>query len=238
MLCDFSVVLLASPQTTSFSHYMSCLPDVDTWHKCLGQCSHCTVIDMACSQFIQGMHVNLSLPPPKCEHCILSKQTCLSVLKTREGSKAEKPLNCVYVDLCGPMSTPSCNGNLYFMNIINDFSGFVWSIPLQSKDQATPALKAWLFTLEVQTPHCLISFVTDNGELASSQIIQWCTQKSILHLFIMPYTLAHNGHAEWLHHTLMNKAHTMMSACHTPLNMWDEFCSTVVKPVAGLRNRV
>ena len=39
-----------------------------------------------------------------------------------------------------------------------------------SRDTA-PALKAWLFGLEVQTPHHLRSFVTDNGELASLQIL-------------------------------------------------------------------
>ena len=82
------------------------------------------------------------------------------------------------------------------MNIIDDFSGFVWSLPLCSKDEAVPTLKVWLFALEVQTPHHLQSFVTDNGELASIQIMQWCTQKGILHLLTAPYTSAHNGHAE------------------------------------------
>jgi hypothetical protein len=112
------------------------------------------------------------------------------------------------------------------MNIIDDFSGFVWSIPLRFKDQAALALKAWLFALEVQSPHRLTSFVTDNGELASSQIQQWCTQKGILHLFTAPYTSTQNGRAERLHCMLMDKARAMMSACHSPHNMWDEFCAT------------
>lgn len=97
---------------------------------------------MARSRMVHGMHINLTLPPPKCEHCILGKQICSAVPKTREDAKADKPLVWVYVDLCGPMSTSSRNGNLYCLNIIDDFSGFIWSIPIRFKDQAAPALKA------------------------------------------------------------------------------------------------
>ena len=192
-LSEFNVVLPHSKHPPSFAHYTTRLPDVDTWHRRLGHCGHRTVIDMARSRSVQGMHVDLSSPAPKCQHCILGKQTRSSVPKVREGPRADKPLGRVYVDLCGPMSTPSRNGNLYCMNIIDDYSSFVWSIPLRSKDQSAPALKAWLCGLEIQTPHRLSSFVTDNGELSSSQIHQWCTEKGILHLFTAPYTSAHNG---------------------------------------------
>ena len=66
-------------------------------------------------------------------------------------------------------------------------------------------MKHWLTALEVQTPHRLKSFVTDNGELASSQIQDWCSQKGILHLFTAPYTSAHNGRAERLPRTILDK---------------------------------
>jgi hypothetical protein len=124
------------------------------------------------------------------------------------------------------MSIPSRSGRLYSMNIIDDYSSFVWSLPLRSKDEAAPTLKTWLLALEVQTPHRLSSFVTDNGELASLQIHAWCASKGILHLLTAPYTSAHNGQAEWLHRTLLDKARAMLSTCASPRNMWDEFCAT------------
>ena len=80
--------------------------------------------------------------------------------------------------------------------------------------------------LEVQMPYQLKSFVTNNGKLASLSIHDWCSCKSIQHLFTAPYTSAHNGQVKWLHHTLLDKACTMKSACNTPINMWDEFCAT------------
>ena len=169
-LSDFSVQLPLKPPSPSFAHYASRLPDIDSWHRRLGHCGTCAVLDMARTKAVEGMIVNTSSTIPKCPHCILGKQTRTPVPKVREGTRAAKPLERVYVDLCGPMSIPSRTHRLYSMNIVDDYSSFVWSIPLHSKDEAAPALKSWLLALEVQTPYRLQSFVTDNGELASSQI--------------------------------------------------------------------
>ena len=226
ILSDVSVLSSPSPSSHSFAHFASRLPGINAWHKRLGHCGHRTVIDMARSRVVQGMPIDLTSPPPTCEHCILGKQTRSSVPKVREGFKAEKPLDRVYVDLCGPMSVPSRSGFLYCMNIIDDFSGFVWSIPLRFKHEAASALKAWHLALDIQTPYRLKSFVTDNGELCSNSIHQWCKEKGVLHLFTAPYTSAQNGRAERLHRTLMDKARSMRSACGAPFNMWDEFCAT------------
>jgi Integrase core domain len=184
---------------SSSAHFATRCPDVDSWHKRLGYCGSCAVLDMACFQMVEGMIIDTSSAPPKCEHCILGKQTRSSIPKLREGARVSGHLEHVFVDLCGPMSIPSCSSHLYSMNIIDDYSSFVWSLPLHLKDEAAPVLKHWLTALEVQMPQRLKSFVTDNGKLASFQIQDWCSQKGILHLFTTPYTSAHNDHAERLH---------------------------------------
>lgn len=139
--------------------------------------------DMAHLDVVEGMCVSLSSPPPKCPHCILGKQTHSSVPKLREGVRAGRPLDYVFIDLCGPMSVSSCSGHLYCMNIIDDFSSFIWSLPLCSKADAGPTLHTWLTAIKVQTTHCLCLFVTDNGELATTQIHNFCSECRILHLF-------------------------------------------------------
>jgi hypothetical protein len=226
ILSNFFIHFPQNAPGPSSAHYSSHLPGINTWHRCLGHCGSCAIINMAHTNAVEGMLINISTPPSKCEHCILRKQTCSSVSRVREGARASKPLEHVYVDLCGPMAIPSRSGRLYSMNIIDNYSSFVWTLSLHSKDEAAPFLKIWLTALEVQTPYCLQSFITDNGELTSSQIHAWCAQKGILHLLTAPYTSAHNGHAKCLHHTLFDKAHSMLSACTTPTNMWDKFCTT------------
>ena len=126
------------------------------------------------------------------------------------------------------MSVPShsANGHLYCINIIDDFLSFVWLLPLCSKADAGSTLRTWLTAIEVQTAHCLRSFVTDNGELASSQIHQFCSERGILHLLTALYTSAYNGRIEHLHRTLMDKACAMQSVCHAPFDLWDELCGT------------
>ena len=210
----------------SSAHFASRLPDVDSWHKRLGHCGTRTIVDMARSHAVEGMPINLSPVPPKCEPCILGKQTRTSVPKMREGLRATLPLERVYVDLCGPMSVPSRTSRVYSMNVIDDFSSFVWSLPLRSKSEASTILKHWLTAVELHTSFKLKYLVTDNGELTTAEIQAFCADRGVLHLFTAPYTSAHNGRAERLHRTLMDKARAMRIACGAPLNMWEEFCAT------------
>ena len=124
------------------------------------------------------------------------------------------------------MSVASCSGRLYLMNVIDDYSGFVWSLPLRSKSEASIVLKHWLTTVENQTSHRLKCLVTDNGELSFLQIRDLCAERGILHLFTASYTSAQNGHAERLHRTIMDHAHATCISCNAPPDTWDEFCAT------------
>jgi len=181
---------------------------------------------MARNNAVKGMPINLSTIPPRCEHCILGKQACTPVPKMQEGLKATKRLGRVFVDLCGPMSSTSKSGHSYAMNIIDDFSSYVWTIPLRSKGDAAQALQFWHRLVENQSGECLRTLVTDNGELLSHAVTNWCFEHGIEHLLTAPYTSAHNGRVEHLHRTLLEKARTMCLACNAPNFMWDEFCTT------------
>ena len=66
---------LASVTTPSTVLYSRRVPDVETWHRRLGHCSNRTIVDMARGKTVRGMPIDLSLSPPKCDHCVLGKQT-------------------------------------------------------------------------------------------------------------------------------------------------------------------
>ena len=225
-LSHFTMHVNSTTRAHSYAHYTTYSPDVDSWHKHLGHCNTETIIQMAHSHAAEGMPIDLSIAPPKCESCILGKQTQRAVPKVQEGAKAGVPLERIYVDLTGPMSIPSYTGRLYSMNIIDDFSNFIWSLPLHSKSEASTVFKHWLTTVQLHTPHKLKHLISDNGELTSIQVRDICAEHGILHHFTAPYTSAQNGHAERLHHTLMDKARAMRIACKAPINMWDKFCAT------------
>lgn len=208
------------------SAHITQVPDIETWHRRLGHCNTRSIIEMAKNKVSQGMPINLSSLPPKCDHCALGKQSRSPVPKVREGAKASRRLDRVYVDLCEPMAIMSRSGKLYCMNIIDDFSGYAWSIPLRSKSDALPALQTWHKAVTVQTGKTLRIITSDNGELLSKSMETWCQSLGINHQRTAPYTSAQNGRVEWLHRTISGKARTMCLACNAPGSFWDEFFQT------------
>jgi transposase InsO family protein len=130
------------------------------------------------------------------------------------------------MDLCGPMPCASRSGRLYSMNLIDDFSSYVWSLPLRSKDESSSVLQMWHHTMVNQNDHRLKTLVSDNGELVSKSMHEWTSMHGIEHVTTAPYTSAQNGHAEHLHRTLLGRARAMRLSCNAPAYLWDEFCAT------------
>ena len=189
----------SSTDASTSALYASRVPDVDTWHRRLGHCNFNTVVNMARKQAVKGMTINLSSSPPKCQACILGKQTRLSVPKERAGERASRPLERVFVDLCGPIRPASSSGRLYSMNMIDNFSSYVWSLPLRSKGDASSILQRWHRTVTNRSSHRLQILVTDNGKLVLNAMADWCAHNGIDHHRTAPYTSAQNGRAERLH---------------------------------------
>jgi len=133
--------------TLSSALYASRTPDLETWHRQLGHCSNCTIIDMVRGGIVEGMLIDLSSAPATCDHCILGKQTRSHVPRMHEGCQATKRLEWVFIDLCRLMPCVSKYGHLYSMNVIDDFSSYIWSLPLKSKSKAINVLCAW---------HCIV----------------------------------------------------------------------------------
>jgi hypothetical protein len=172
------------------------------------------------------MTIDLLSLPPKCTHCVLGKQTRSPVSKVWESPKASHPLECIYVDLCGPMPSSSCSRHLYLINLINNFSSYIWSLPLRNKAEAAIALQHWHKHVITQFDRPLKILVTDNGELVSNSISFWCLANSINHLVTALYMSAQNGYAECVYQMIHRKARAMHLACNMPPSLWDKFCIT------------
>jgi transposase InsO family protein len=128
------------------------------------------------------------------------------VPKIWEGLKATERLGRVFVDLCGPMPTVSCSGCLYSMHIIDDFSSYIWSLPLRSKEDVASVFQLWHKHVTTQTGLPLKVLITDNGELVSKSMKEWCLSLGINHIVTAPHTSAQNGHAKRVHRTILRKA--------------------------------
>ena len=204
-------------------------PDLETWHRRLGHANYQAVKEMAKSGIIPGMPTNLpSGNPPKCDFCVLGKQTKTPVPKTRKegpGHKATRKLEKVWVDLSG-QHIRSRMGNEYVMDIVDNYTSQLWSIPLKNKDDSFPELKAWELARKVETGLKVRTYITDQGELKSGKMETWLKSHGTDQRFTAPYTSAHIGRVERMDRTLMVKAHNMCIYANCPPYLWDEFYLT------------
>ena len=114
-------------------------------------------------------------------------------------------LEKIWVDLTGPHAVPSHTGNLYIMNIVDDFTSFPWSIPLKAFLQ----LQVWERARENETGLRVGIYCTDNGELKSDNMATWLASRGTDHQYTAPNTSVHIGCVKRMHRTLMGKSRTM-----------------------------
>jgi hypothetical protein len=74
------------------------------------------------------------------------------------------------------------------MNVIDDFSSYIWSLPLREKGEAALVLQHWHKHVMMQFDRPLKILVTDNGEVISKLMTSWCLSNGINHLVTAPYT--------------------------------------------------
>jgi hypothetical protein len=187
-------------------------PNLETWHCRLGHANYQSLWDMVKKGTLTGAPISSVLRLPKCDACILGKQTKTPVPKKHkeeEGHRATRKLEKVWVDLSGPHAVKSRTGNEYVMDIVDDCTSFPWSIPLKNKDNTFPELKAWELARESETGLKVEIYIMDNSELKSNEMEAWLKSRGTTQCFTAPHTSAHIGRVERMHRTLMAKARTM-----------------------------
>ena len=164
-------------------------PDLKTLHRHLGHANHQTLKEMVSSGMIPGMPKDLHCEdPPKCEFCVLGKQTKTPVPKLCEvgpGHRATRRLEKVWVDLSGP-HVRLRTSNEYVMNIVNDYTSHIWSIPLKGKGDAFGELVTWERARELETGLKVGMYITDNGELKSNNMRNWLASKGTISCLRLP----------------------------------------------------
>jgi hypothetical protein len=128
-LTSYHLYALSGVQLSGDHAYLANqLPTLQSWHCHLSHANYRAIYDLMCSGYAIGMPIDLSAIPPKCDHCILGKQTKTSMLKTRAGDKASRKLVIIHVDLMEHPDTVSAASNKCIMDIIDDHSSYAWAI--------------------------------------------------------------------------------------------------------------
>ncbi|KAA8490359.1 Retrovirus-related Pol polyprotein from transposon TNT 1-94 [Porphyridium purpureum] len=169
-----------------------------------------------------------------CLICKPAKGTRNSFAKDRENSKSVVAGEVLHTDICGPIEPESCDGEKYFLTIIDEFSSLSNVYVMTRKSKAKSMLIAGILWLENQLGSKIKSVRSDRGsEYASRQVQNWFEMKGIDWCPTAPYTPENNGIAERMNRTLLEKVRCLLFDANLPLEYWGKALETA----NYLRNR-
>lgn len=160
-----------------------------------------------------------SLQP--CDFYLFGKQHRVSF---RSNLKRKKHvLELIHSDVCGPLEVESLGGNRYFLTFIDDASRKTWVYFLKSKGEVFEKFKRFHAMVERQTGKLLKCLRSDNdGEYTSNEFKKYWSQHGIRHERTEPGTSQHNGVAERMNRTIMEKVRSMLRMAKLPKSFWGE----------------
>ena len=170
---------------------------------------------------------SLKSTAPLCTGCLLGKFDRRPFRPTSK--KAESVCEKVHMDIKGPMDMMSIGKHLYFLILVDDYSGLTVAYPMKRKSDALKFYRgfseqAWNQTgKRISYPRC------DNAKefLTSAFNENHSTQGTVLQ-DIPNYTPELNGTVERNIRTVMNMMRSMLKGAGLPKNLWAE---AIMKPV-------
>jgi hypothetical protein len=121
------------------------------------------------------------------------------------------------------MEEESLGGSRYFVTFIDDASRKVWAYCLKSKDEVFGCFKMFHVMVERATGKKLKCLRSDNGgEYTSREFSAYCAEYGIRHEKTVPRTPQHNGVAERMNRTIVEKVRCMLSMAKLPKPFWGE----------------
>ena len=199
--------------------------DVNLWHQRLG---HLNFRDL------KNAEIKICGDEKFCDSCAEGKMARLPFSK--EKSKDIEYLECLNLDLMGPMETRGIQGEKYVLLISDEGSGYTVAETMNSKDsdQVLQCTKDFIALMERQTCFKVKKIKCDGGgEFINNEMIKYCAENGIILDSSNPYTPQQNGVAERKNRTIMEMARSMLSVAKLPNTFWPE----AVLTAAFIRNR-
>nr|GEY96633.1 retrovirus-related Pol polyprotein from transposon TNT 1-94 [Tanacetum cinerariifolium] len=86
-----------------------------------------------------------------------------SSFKSKAVPSLKGRLNLLHIDLCGPIWVASINGKKYILVIVDEYSRYMWTLFLRSKDKTPEVLKDFLTMIQRNLQAPVFTVRTDRG---------------------------------------------------------------------------
>jgi hypothetical protein len=162
-----------------------------------------------------------------CKGCALGKYTKTAFPGSY--SRATGILDLIHSNICGPMSSASLSGCLYYVIFIDDFSRKSWIFFMKTKGHVFNWFQEFKALVENQTGRKIRVLRTNNGgEYTSKEFNDFCAGEGIKRELIVPYNPQQNGVAERKNMAIVGAVRAMLHDQGLPLFLWAEACYTAV----------
>ncbi|KAJ9562108.1 hypothetical protein OSB04_007268 [Centaurea solstitialis] len=192
------------------------------WHRRLSHLNYATINQLAKTGLVTGLPSLRFTKEQLCSACEMGKIK-KSSHKLKVEHNTSKPLQLIYMDLCGPMRVQSFNGRKYVLVIVDDFPRYTWVNFLRSKDGASDIIISFIRSVQVRLQLLVQVIRTDNGtEFKNRKLDPFLDSVGITHTFSAARTPQQNGVVERKNRTLVEAARTMLTFSKLPLHFWAE----------------
>jgi transposase InsO family protein len=166
--------------------------DAWRWHERLGHVNFGSLEKMGRLEMVRGLPP-ISHAEQFCDTCVLAKHRCGVFLKQRK-YRANKALELVHGDLCGPVKPTTPDVRRYFLLLIDDATRYMWVVLLTAKSEALSAIKHIQAAAEKECDRKIRVLRTDNGgEFTTVEFTAYCANEGFTRHFSAPYTPQQNG---------------------------------------------
>ena len=216
--CNSSGPLYPVCQASHEAHVTTSPSDI--WHRRLGHPGSHTMSRLHQLQHIPYNKADSTL----CHACQLGCHVRLPF--SASTSRTTRPFELVHCDL---WTSPilSVSGNKYFLVILDDFTHFLWTVPLRQKSDAYASLSAFRAFAHTQFGLPLVSIQCDNGrEFDNNKLHSLAATHGIHIRFSCPYTSQQNGKAERIICTVNDIVRSLLFQASLPPRFWAEALHT------------
>jgi hypothetical protein len=124
--------------------------------------------------------------------------------------RAERRLELVHGDLCGPISPATSRGNKYFLLHVDDLNRYMWVAAIPSKDRVVAAIKGIQARAEGESGLKLKALCTDRGgEFTVTEFTHYWAAEGVHHQHTAPYSAQQNSIVEHWNGTVVATARSM-----------------------------
>ncbi|MBW0510600.1 hypothetical protein O181_050315 [Austropuccinia psidii MF-1] len=140
---------------------------------------------------------------------------------------AIKPLNCIHLDLVGPVVPALVSGFNYILTIVDQSTSFKIIKFLKRKSDASNQFSIVKIFMENQKDWKIKRIVSDQGgEFLNKHFKDLAEECGITHILSPAEMPQHNGYAERANRTILEKTIYLLGSANLPDLYWAEALST------------